>query len=123
MRMRPMLLLLFAAFSLRAFADAQDAKVITAVQATLGVPADGKMGPKTQAALKEFQRARGLAPNGELDKATLTALGLGGPNPAPPRADDGAKPSTPVGPAQSSAERTAEPHLRHSPPTGEKNRG
>jgi len=117
--MRPMVLFLFAAFS--APAGAQDVKVITAVQATLGVPADGKMGPETQAALKRFQRAKGLTPNGELDKATLTALGLGGPKPAAPKAEDGAKPSTPVGPAQSSAERTAEPLLRHSPPTGEKN--
>lgn len=121
--MRPMLLFVFAAFSLPVFAGAQDAKVITAVQAELGVPADGKMGPKTQAALKEFQRAKGLEPTGQLDKPTLTALGLSGPKPAPPSAsqDGEGKSSTPVGPAQSSAERTAEPRLQSSPPTGEKN--
>jgi len=119
---RPMVLLVAVAFSLPLPAGAQDAKVITAVQATLGVPVDGKMGPKTEAALKEFQRAKGLEATGDLDKRTLTALGLGGPKPAPPPTQDAseAQPTTPVGPAQSSAERTAEPLARHSPPTGEK---
>src|SRR5437868_2456061 len=77
------LLLLAALFTQVAFAGPEDAKVISGVQAKLGVPVDGKMGARTEAALKEFQRAKGLAPSGELDKRTLTALGLGGPKPAP----------------------------------------
>ena len=106
-----------AAFPLPAFADPQDVKVISAVQEKLGVSVDGRMGPKTQAAIREFQRAKGLAAAGELDKPTLTALGLGGPKPAPVESN-GAKPTTPVGPEQSSAERTAEPRARHDAPTG-----
>ena len=120
---RTSLLLLALLFTRVAFAGPEDAKVITGVQAKLGVPVDGQMGPRTEAALKEFQRTKGLTPNGELDKRTLTALGLGGPKPAPPPASQqgSAKPTTPVGPAQSSSERTAEPLAHRSQPTGEKN--
>jgi hypothetical protein len=39
-------------------------------------PADGTMGARTQAALREFQRARGLDPTGEPNQATLTELGV-----------------------------------------------
>lgn len=39
--------------------------------------ADGKMGPKTQAALKEFQQQQGLQATGRLDAQTLAALGMG----------------------------------------------
>lgn len=35
---------------------------------------DGKMGPKTRAALKSFQQAHGLKATGKLDKATRAAL-------------------------------------------------
>jgi len=38
--------------------------------------ADGKMGPKTQAALKEFQQSKGLQASGQLDQKTVTALGV-----------------------------------------------
>jgi len=37
---------------------------------------DGKMGPQTQAALVNFQRAEKLQPTGKLDRQTLAALGL-----------------------------------------------
>jgi peptidoglycan hydrolase-like protein with peptidoglycan-binding domain len=37
---------------------------------------DGKMGPQTQAALVNFQRAEKLQPTGMLDRPTLAALGL-----------------------------------------------
>ena len=37
---------------------------------------DGRMGPQTQAALVNFQRAEKLQPTGKLDKQTLTALGV-----------------------------------------------
>ena len=35
---------------------------------------DGVVGPMTQAALKRFQRAKGLEPSGEIDEATAEAL-------------------------------------------------
>jgi peptidoglycan hydrolase-like protein with peptidoglycan-binding domain len=38
--------------------------------------ADGVMGPKTQAALKEFQQSKGLQASGELDQKTIAALGV-----------------------------------------------
>lgn len=37
---------------------------------------DGLMGPRTQAALKRFQRARNLEPSGQLNRQTLIALGI-----------------------------------------------
>lgn len=37
--------------------------------------ADGAFGPKTEGALKGFQKAAGLAVSGKIDKATLSALG------------------------------------------------
>ena len=37
---------------------------------------DGKMGPKTQAALKEFQQQNGLQASGKLDEQTLAALNI-----------------------------------------------
>ncbi len=40
--------------------------------ATLTV--DGKMGPKTRAALEAFQTAHGLKATGQVDKATIAAL-------------------------------------------------
>jgi peptidoglycan hydrolase-like protein with peptidoglycan-binding domain len=40
------------------------------------VQADGVMGPKTQAALKEFQEKQGLQGDGQLNRETLSALGV-----------------------------------------------
>jgi len=37
-------------------------------------PADGIMGPKTQAALKDFQQQKNLQPSGRIDPQTLAAL-------------------------------------------------
>jgi hypothetical protein len=42
-------------------------------------PIDGIHGPRTQAALREFQARRGLAPSGQLDPVTLRALDAGRP--------------------------------------------
>ncbi len=39
---------------------------------------DGKMGPKTHAALVAFQKAHGLKANGHLDKETIAALKAAG---------------------------------------------
>ena len=115
-----------AAFSLPAFAQedaaaAQRAKLVTSVQASLGVPVDGRMGPETHAAIRDFQQSKGLEASGQLDKKTLTALGLDGPKPS---AAAGAsthmqgKPSTPIGPKQPSEERAAEPRIKPAQPTG-----
>ena len=122
------LLATFAVFSVPALAKgddtaaAQRAQLVTSVQASLGVPVDGKMGPRTHAAIEKFQRSKGLEPSGQLDKETVTALGLDGPKPS---AAAGAsthmegKPSTPIGPQQSSAERAAEPKIKPARPTGD----
>jgi len=39
---------------------------------------DGKMGPRTQAALKQFQQAQNLPATGRLDSQTMAALHTGG---------------------------------------------
>jgi peptidoglycan hydrolase-like protein with peptidoglycan-binding domain len=91
--MRPMHSLLVAALAAAAMAapmatasaaDAPfvDSQTVRQVQKTLndrgfrtgGV--DGRMGPQTQAALVNFQRAEKLQPTGKLDGQTLAALGL-----------------------------------------------
>jgi peptidoglycan hydrolase-like protein with peptidoglycan-binding domain len=87
--MKPMYSLLVAALAAAAMASASaadnlfvDAKTVAQAQKTLndrgfrtgGV--DGRMGPQTQAALVNFQRAEKLQPTGKLDKPTLMALGL-----------------------------------------------
>jgi peptidoglycan hydrolase-like protein with peptidoglycan-binding domain len=40
-------------------------------------PIDGRMGPKTRAALKAFQEASGLKATGQLDNQTAEKLGIG----------------------------------------------
>jgi peptidoglycan hydrolase-like protein with peptidoglycan-binding domain len=87
--MKPMYSLLVAALAVAwtvsaSAADALfvDAKTVVQVQKTLndrgfrtgGI--DGRMGPQTQAALVNFQRAQKLPPTGKLDKPTLMALGV-----------------------------------------------
>ena len=66
-------------------------------------PADGKMGPQTQAALKEFQESKGLEASGRLDQETIAALGVSDSGSASSGASSSSGPS-------SSAERTAEPN-------------
>ena len=46
-------------------------------------PVDGRMGPKTREALRDFQQKQGIQANGRLDEQTLAALGVqGGPQQA-----------------------------------------
>lgn len=54
-------------------------------------PIDGRMGPRTQAALKQFQQAEGLQATGTLDETTKDKLGLRGGS-ALPRTDTGVAP-------------------------------
>jgi putative peptidoglycan binding protein len=105
-------------------AAAERAKLVTSVQAQLGVPPSGQMDRETHAKLKEFQAAKGLEPTGQLDKPTLAKLGMTGPHAATggsaPAAAEKGKPSTPVGTRQPSEERAAKPKITHDQPTGEK---
>ena len=57
---------------------------------------DGAMGSRTRNALREFQRSVGLPSTGEIDAATIAALGLEPPDSGetPPA---GASPPTPIG--------------------------
>lgn len=54
---------------------------ISAVQTALGIPADGVIGPATRHAVKRFQRAHNLKPDGLLGTKTLSALGIDPDNP------------------------------------------
>jgi peptidoglycan hydrolase-like protein with peptidoglycan-binding domain len=38
--------------------------------------ADGKLGPETEQAIKQFQETQGLQQSGQLDEQTLSALGI-----------------------------------------------
>jgi peptidoglycan hydrolase-like protein with peptidoglycan-binding domain len=60
-----------------AVADAKpDRATVAAVQARLGITADGVAGPQTRRAVKRFQRSRGLTVDGVIGPETLRALGI-----------------------------------------------
>jgi len=90
------------------------------------VQADGVLGPKTQAAVKEFQQKEGIQASGRLDTETLAALGVSegsagagstsspsssqGATPAPSSSSSGSADSPTGAPNPgSSSDRTAEP--------------
>lgn len=56
---------------------------------------DGRMGPRTQAAISEFQRSAGLRETGRFDQATRSQLGIGssGASPTSPSNQPGTSPS------------------------------
>ena len=62
----------------------QDLQTIKQVQQALSDKgydpgsADGKMGSKTQSAIKKFQEAQGMQASGQLDQQTLASLGVQG---------------------------------------------
>src|SRR5918999_3116079 len=87
--MKAMYALLAAALAAAGMASASaadtlyvDSQVLRQVQKTLndrgyrtgGI--DGRMGPQTQAALVNFQRAEKMQPTGKLDRQTLAKLGV-----------------------------------------------
>jgi peptidoglycan hydrolase-like protein with peptidoglycan-binding domain len=45
-------------------------------------PIDGKLGPKTKAAIREFQKANSLPVTGKIDKETESKLGVGSTTPS-----------------------------------------
>ncbi len=69
---------------------------------------DGVMGPKTKAALKEFQKAEGLKETGRLDAETTAKLGVDSAAAASPRgtSEPSASPGSSTGPAPSSKDPT-----------------
>jgi peptidoglycan hydrolase-like protein with peptidoglycan-binding domain len=56
--------------------------------------ADGVMGPRTQAALKDFQKAQGLKETGRLDAETMSKLGIEGKTSAKESSSPAASPQT-----------------------------
>jgi peptidoglycan hydrolase-like protein with peptidoglycan-binding domain len=87
-------------------------------------PADGKLGAKTQAAVKEFQQSKGLQASGQLDQPTLAALGVGSETPgsastgasgASGQSSTGATKSPEQSPAAPSAGSSSEPKAQEQP--------
>jgi peptidoglycan hydrolase-like protein with peptidoglycan-binding domain len=81
------------------------------------VQADGVLGPKTQAAVKEFQQKEGIQASGRLNQETLAALGVdegsagtGSSSPASSGSSDkSSDPATSAPTPSSTPEPTAEP--------------
>jgi murein L,D-transpeptidase YcbB/YkuD len=71
--------------SAQSAAAAGNPEVVKQAQEKLGAAGhdagqpDGQLGPKTQAAVKEFQESKGLQASGQLDQQTLAALEIGTP--------------------------------------------
>ena len=63
----------------------QAGSTVAALQAALGIPADGIYGPQTRRAVRRFQRSKGLAADGIAGPLTLRALGLSGTTRTPSR--------------------------------------
>jgi len=64
---------------------------------------DGVMGPKTQAALKDFQKSQGIQDTGRLDAETMSKLGIEGRSGAGGPSSPSASPSTSGSSSDSSA--------------------
>jgi peptidoglycan hydrolase-like protein with peptidoglycan-binding domain len=71
-------------------------------------PIDGRMGPKTRAALKAFQEANGLKGSGQLDSQTAEKLGVQKSGTATGK-EKAAKGTEPMGKEPTSKEPTKEP--------------
>jgi hypothetical protein len=83
-------------------------------------PIDGKMGPKTHAALADFQKKEGLMPNGQWDDQTASRLGvrMSSASKVTTPASAGTEPSTgavSASPATPATEDKQPPSKRQSP--------
>ncbi len=67
---------------------------------------DGVMGPKTQSALKDYQKAQGLKETGRLDAETMAKLGVDSAAAASPRSSDPSASPGGSAPTQSSKDPT-----------------
>jgi peptidoglycan hydrolase-like protein with peptidoglycan-binding domain len=67
---------------------------------------DGVMGPKTQAALKDFQKAQGLQETGRLDAETMAKLGVEGKTSQTDSSSPAASPQTAPGGSSSGPQTT-----------------
>lgn len=77
--------------------------------------ADGKLGTKTQAAVKEFQESKGLQASGRLDSQTLAALEIGTPEGTTSSSAGSSSPEKSSAGSSSSPERPAEPAEQPKP--------
>ncbi len=88
MRFSHFLVLGAALASAAAIAGGKSAEMVRQAQAKLSAQGqysgrvDGVLDAKTQAALRAFQRSRGLKASGQLDSPTVAALGIGAPGSA-----------------------------------------
>ena len=71
-------------------------------------PVDGKAGPKTKAALKQFQQSQGISASGKLDGQTLAALGV-----------QSASPTQGSNDTQSSSQQSSDTSMSSSPTTSQ----
>ena len=70
---------------------------------------DGVMGPKTQAALKDIQKAEGIQDTGRLDAETMAKLGIEGRSGAAEPASPSASPRLGAGSSSSSSDASKSP--------------
>lgn len=86
-------------------------------------PVDGKMGPKTQQAVKKLQEDRSLQASGQLDQQTLATLGLdqaGSASTGASGSASGGQSSQPQSKPQSSQRQPSQPQSSEKPSTEKK---
>ena len=83
-------------------------------------PADGRMGPRTRAALRDYQKKEGLTATGRLDDQTSAKLGVrtsaAKPDTMTPSTAPSASPATPATPPNVSTPPPAVPEDKTAPP-------
>jgi peptidoglycan hydrolase-like protein with peptidoglycan-binding domain len=82
---------------------------------------DGKLGPKTASAVKQYQQKTGLKQTGRLDRDTMSKLGVtsttgsGSSAPAADSSNSSAAPSTPASPPMNANPPAATPRASQMP--------
>ena len=132
MKLRQLIIAAFTLSSAVAFAHGTAAKTtsdnsganITQVQQALNDkgfdagPVDGKAGPKTKAALKQFQQSQGISASGQLDGKTIVALGVGSTSSTQSSSDTQGSAST-QGNSSSSSSQASDTSMSSSPTTSQ----